>query len=267
MMPHISVKLRKLHHMETLTRLLRPILHLATNLRSLSLPIHTATAKLLNSHAFGYLRRNLKVKVAYKSILSLNKIILARSQFQSNHLCTYYRPDELQLQRMVISPYGLDHRSTIKLLRRMQSLEMVKFHQVEDPSDFSREVSFLSASAIKDDWLYIGKLECVGSDLHYACLTGLHTVAIKLLEAGSNVNAQGGECRCPLNAAVCRGHKQLAKRLIDFSGPYPPRGNCIHFSGPLALENCTRRSFASIRTPPLSTFFPCWPNLFLQCFE
>jgi hypothetical protein len=35
---------------------------------------------------------------------------------------------------------GLDHRSTIKLLRRMQSLEVVKFDQVEDPSDFSHEV-------------------------------------------------------------------------------------------------------------------------------
>jgi hypothetical protein len=33
----------------------------------------------------------------------------------------------------------------------MQSLEVVKFDQVEDPSDFSHEVSFLSASAIKDD--------------------------------------------------------------------------------------------------------------------
>ena len=74
--------------METLTRLLRPILHLATNLSSLSLPIHTATAKLLNSHAFGYLRRNLKVKVAHKSILSLKRIILARSQVQS----TIYAP-------------------------------------------------------------------------------------------------------------------------------------------------------------------------------
>jgi hypothetical protein len=63
---------------------------------------------------------------------------------------------------------------------------------------------------------YIGKLEDIESDLYYACLTGLHAVAIKLLEAGSNVNAQGGECRCPLNAAVCRGHKQLAKRLIDW---------------------------------------------------
>jgi hypothetical protein len=64
MMLHISIKLHKLHHMETLARLLRPILHLATNLRSLSLPIHTATVKLLNSHAFGYLKRNLKAKVA-----------------------------------------------------------------------------------------------------------------------------------------------------------------------------------------------------------
>ncbi|KAJ5828160.1 uncharacterized protein N7525_006413 [Penicillium rubens] len=63
---------------------------------------------------------------------------------------------------------------------------------------------------------YIGKLEDIESDLYYACLTGLHAVAIKLLEAGSNVNAQGGECRCPLNAAVCRDHKQLAKRLIDW---------------------------------------------------
>ncbi|KAJ5050104.1 C-4 sterol methyl oxidase [Penicillium rubens] len=61
---------------------------------------------------------------------------------------------------------------------------------------------------------YIGKLEDIESDLYYACLTGLHAVAIKLLEAGSNVNAQGGECRCPLNAALSTPIK-AAKRYAD----------------------------------------------------
>jgi hypothetical protein len=97
----------------------------------LSLPIHTATAKILDIHAFGYLGRNLKVKTAYESIFSLHEIIIARSQFQQDQLCTYYRPDELQLQRMVIGSCELDHQSTIKLLQGMRSLEVVEFHQVE----------------------------------------------------------------------------------------------------------------------------------------
>jgi len=99
---------------------------MATNLRSLSLSIHTATAKLLDSHAFGYLGRNLKVKTVYDSILSFDMIILARSQFQRDQQCIYYRPDELQLQRMIIGSCRLDPRFTIKLLRRMRSLDVVE---------------------------------------------------------------------------------------------------------------------------------------------
>lgn len=77
---------------------------------------------------------------------------------------------------------------------------------------------------------YIGKLEDVESDLYYACLTGLHTVAIKLLEARSNVNAQGGERRCPLNLAVCRGHKQLANRLIDWQLSTPIKAAKVYWA-------------------------------------
>lgn len=102
-----------------------PILHLITNLRSLFLPIHTATAKLLDIQALGNLGRNLKVKTAYETIFRLGKIIIALYQFKCGQLCSYYRPDELQLQRMDIGSCELDHRSTIKLLRGMRSLAVV----------------------------------------------------------------------------------------------------------------------------------------------
>lgn len=72
--------------MERLTQLLRPILHKATNLRSLSLPIHMATANLLDDHAFGYLGKDLRIKTAYDWILGLDEITLVRSPVQCDQL-------------------------------------------------------------------------------------------------------------------------------------------------------------------------------------
>lgn len=138
---HISVKLHELQHVEKLTQLLRPILHKTTNIRSLSLPIHMATANLLDSHAFGYLGKNLKIKAAYDWILGLDEITLVRSPVQCDQLYTYHRPNELQLQSMVIGSCGLDYRSTIRLLRRLRRLEVVEFYKVElwDSASFSCE--------------------------------------------------------------------------------------------------------------------------------
>lgn len=128
---YITVKLHELQHVEKLTKLLRLILHKTTNLCSLSLPIHTTTANLLDSHAFGYLGKDPKIKAAYNWILSLDEITIVRSPVKCDQMNTYRRPDEFQLQRMVIGSCGLDYRSTIRLLRRLRNLEVVEFHQVE----------------------------------------------------------------------------------------------------------------------------------------
>ncbi|KAK6400537.1 hypothetical protein LTR81_024200 [Elasticomyces elasticus] len=97
----------------------------------------------------------------------------------------------------------------------------------QESGDVSRATVFLCTAAVKHDWLSIhqpdrphqapfSQLEDVGSDLYYPSVTGLHTVAVKLLEAGSGINAQGGEYGCALNAASCRGHEKLAKTLIEY---------------------------------------------------
>lgn len=83
---YISVKLHELKHVEKLTKLLLPILHKTTRLCSLSLPIHTATANLLDSHAFGYLGKDLKIKAAYNQIISLSEITIVRSSIQCGQM-------------------------------------------------------------------------------------------------------------------------------------------------------------------------------------
>jgi hypothetical protein len=88
---HIFVKLHKLQHVEKLAPLLRPILHRATNFRSLSLPIHMATANLLDNHTFGYIGEDLEIKAASNRLFGLDEITLVRSPVQCDQLYTYHR--------------------------------------------------------------------------------------------------------------------------------------------------------------------------------
>jgi hypothetical protein len=51
--------------------------------------------------------------------------------------------------------------------------------------------------------------------LYYAALLGFSIVTRLLLDAGADVNAQGGEYGNALQAASYRGHKQVVKTLLD----------------------------------------------------
>ncbi|KAJ5414974.1 hypothetical protein N7509_000072 [Penicillium cosmopolitanum] len=175
---YISVKFHRLQHVGKLAQLLRPILQKATNLRSLSLPIHVATADLLDSRTFGYLGQDLKIKAAYDWILGLDEISLFRSSVERNQLYTYHRQDELQLQRLVIGSCALEYRSTTRLLQRLHRLEVVEFYKVELRScaSFSCESKVagivkallssknhlkklaLHISGIRDSWTGINKI-------------------------------------------------------------------------------------------------------------
>jgi len=100
----------------------------------------------------------------------------------------------------------------------------------------SREITFLSSSVSRHAWLSIyqpdrprqasfQQLEDVGSDLYYASVTGLQTVATKLIEAGSNIDAEGGEYGSALGAASCRGHENIVKTLIGHGANINIRGS------------------------------------------
>lgn len=127
---HISIQLAKLQHVAKLTQLLGPILDRITNIRSLSLPIHKATASLLDNHRFKHLAMDLRVEEAYDGILSLDEITLVWSPIRSDQPYMYQRLDELQLGRLEIGPCRLNYQHTIKLLRRFRTLDVVAFCEV-----------------------------------------------------------------------------------------------------------------------------------------
>ena len=54
---------------------------------------------------------------------------------------------------------------------------------------------------------------------------GLQKVVTKLLEAGSDINAQGGEYGSALVAASCRGHESLVRTLIEHGANINIRGS------------------------------------------
>ncbi|KAI0574012.1 multiple ankyrin repeats single kh domain protein [Pyrenophora tritici-repentis] len=60
-----------------------------------------------------------------------------------------------------------------------------------------------------------GSLDSVSMPLYYAALLGLSTVTRLLLDAGADVNAQGGEYGNALQAALLEGDEQVVKTLLD----------------------------------------------------
>src|ERR1700730_18157355 len=57
-------------------------------------------------------------------------------------------------------------------------------------------------------------LEGIASPLYYTSLTGFTEATTLLLEAGADVNAQGGEYSNALQAASARGHDAIIQQLL-----------------------------------------------------
>ncbi|KAJ6125850.1 hypothetical protein N7471_010343 [Penicillium samsonianum] len=124
---HIDIELGQLEDVETLAKLLRPILSRATNLRSLSIPIHSSTAKLLGDCGFCDFGEDLNVQKAFQTIFSLNQFTLVRGF--SGQLGTEWRSDELQY--VEIGKCQLNHESIVRLLKRFKNLVTVKLQGVD----------------------------------------------------------------------------------------------------------------------------------------
>ncbi|KAI0603596.1 Ank-2 multi-domain protein, partial [Pyrenophora tritici-repentis] len=58
-------------------------------------------------------------------------------------------------------------------------------------------------------------LDSVPMPLYYAAKLGFRTITRLLLDAGADVNAQGGRFGNALQAASLRGHEQVVKTLLD----------------------------------------------------
>ena len=67
--------------------------------------------------------------------------------------------------------------------------------------------------------------------LYYAALLGFSTVTRLLLDAGAEVNAQGGGCGNALQAALEEGHEQVVKTLLDVGAEVNAQGG--HFGNAL----------------------------------
>jgi ankyrin repeat protein len=57
--------------------------------------------------------------------------------------------------------------------------------------------------------------DSISMPLYYAALLGFSTVARLLLDAGADVNAQGGRYGNALQAASAGGHEQVVKTLLN----------------------------------------------------
>ncbi|KAF2718867.1 hypothetical protein K431DRAFT_123484, partial [Polychaeton citri CBS 116435] len=96
----------------------------------------------------------------------------------------------------------------------------------QECADVSREVSLLSSITSKHNWLLVHQpdrlwaypfeeFRDVGSSLYYAGLVGLQRVIQMLLDAGADVNAEGGHYGNALQAASLEGHTEVVQLLLD----------------------------------------------------
>jgi hypothetical protein len=67
-------------------------------------------------------------------------------------------------------------------------------------------------------------LDSVPMPLYYAASLGFSTVTRLLLDAGADVNAQGGEYGNALQAASARGYEQVVKMLLDAGADFNAQG-------------------------------------------
>ncbi|KAI9686777.1 MAG: hypothetical protein M1822_002837 [Bathelium mastoideum] len=97
---------------------------------------------------------------------------------------------------------------------------------LQEGGDVSREVSLLRSERLKRDWLLIHEPELpsnqsflhpkdIGSSLYYASYVGLDRVVQALLDAGEEVNAEGGYYGNALQAASLGGHEKVVRVLLD----------------------------------------------------
>ncbi|KAK4889578.1 hypothetical protein LTR27_011656 [Elasticomyces elasticus] len=107
--------------------------------------------------------------------------------------------------------------------------------RLQGPGNSDREVSFLTLENTKRDWLLVYDIhggvydiygdrltpfkrhvgEDIGTALYYTSLLGLETAARQVLEAGADVNEQGGKYGNALQAASCYQHMTVVQLLLD----------------------------------------------------
>ena len=157
-----------------------------------------------------------------ESVAQYFHLDMAREQRFLAHSCLAYITHYSRSEEKSMS----EHDLIVFPLLAYSAHSWFRHSSQHESSVVSREVIFLSTSTSMHDWLSIyqpdrprqapfGQLEEVGSDLYYASITGLQTVAIELIDAGSDIDAQGGEYGSALGAAACRGHEDIAKMLIE----------------------------------------------------
>jgi hypothetical protein len=97
---------------------------------------------------------------------------------------------------------------------------------LQRPDSTVRESAFLSTDIVRQDWLLVydphgprkpfeSRQEDNGDALYYASLLGLQTVVQMLLDAGADVNAQGGMYGSALQAASAGGYEKVVQMLLD----------------------------------------------------
>jgi hypothetical protein len=109
-----------------------------------------------------------------------------------------------------------------------------------------RESTLLSTDALRRDWLLVHNPEYpwehsfgsgrrragTGNALYYGSLLGLETVVQMLMDAGADVNAQGGLYGNALQAASQGGHEKLVQMLMgagaDVNAHGGDHGNALH---------------------------------------
>ncbi|PPJ55408.1 hypothetical protein CBER1_02774 [Cercospora berteroae] len=97
---------------------------------------------------------------------------------------------------------------------------------LQQPSDVSRELRFLSDQRIVEHWLMGEYVECgtgnftplihsIGSGLYYASLLGLEVIFDEFLKCKANPNVQGGFYGSTLQAACYGGNERVVQILLD----------------------------------------------------
>lgn len=104
----------------------------------------------------------------------------------------------------------------------------------QQSADVSRETRLLGSNAIRHDWFlvhdpdtfggepftdnkadYMDDPWTIGSGIYYASLLGLQVVVDALLDAGCDVDAEGGQYGNALQAALNGDHEEIVKLLIE----------------------------------------------------
>jgi ankyrin repeat protein len=106
-----------------------------------------------------------------------------------------------------------------------------------------RELTLLGTDAMRRDWLFVhdpdhpwkqsfeSHEKDAGDALYYASLLGLEEVVQMLMDAGADVNAQGGWYGNALQSASAEGHEKVVQMLMDAGADVNAQGG--HFGNAL----------------------------------